>query len=136
MRKMKRFSFLKKKDSTALGQKENMEIDWPDHVLTLDGDNFDEFIEKYPLSIVDFWAPWCAPCKIMLPRLRKLSKIYHGKVAFGRLNIVENEHIAKKYRIASIPNLIFFSYGRKIKSITGVKSVGEIKKVIDKMLRG
>jgi len=136
MRKMKRFSFLKKKNSTALGQKENMEIDWPDHVLTLDGDNFDEFIEKYPLSIVDFWAPWCAPCKIMLPRLRKLSKIYHGKLAFGRLNTTKNEHIAKKYRIASIPNLIFFSYGRKIKSITGVKSVGEIKKVIDKMLRG
>lgn len=136
MRKMKRFSFLKKKDSTALGQKENMEIDWPDHVLTLDGDNFDEFIEKYPLSIVDFWAPWCAPCKIMLPRLRKLSKIYHGKLAFGRLNIVENEHIAKKYCVTSIPNLIFFSYGRKIKSITGVESVGEIKKVIDKMLRG
>ena len=136
MRKMKRFSFLKKKNSTALGQKENMEIDWPDHVLTLDGDNFDEFIEKYPLSIVDFWAPWCAPCKIMSPRLRKLSKMYHGKVAFGRLNIVENEHIAKEYRITSIPNLIFFSYGRKIKSITGVKSVGEIKKVIDKMLRG
>ena len=134
MRKMKRFKFLKKKDS-ALDQKENMEIDWPDHVLTLGRDNFNEFIEKYPLSVVDFWAPWCAPCKIMLPRLRKLSKMYHGKVAFGRLNTAENEHIAKKYRIASIPNLIFFSYGRKIKSITGVKSVGEIKKIINKTLK-
>jgi len=60
MRNMKRFKFLRKKDS-ALDQKENMEIDWPDHVVTLGRDNFNEFIEKYSLSVVDFWGPWCAP---------------------------------------------------------------------------
>ena len=71
----------------------------------------------------------------MLPRLRKLSKIYKGKVAFGRLNTQENQDIAKRYRITSIPYLIVFSYGKKVTALTGVKSVGDIKTVIDRLLK-
>jgi len=108
--------------------------EWPDHVITLEGKNFNDFIEKYPLSMVDFWAPWCAPCKTMIPRVRRLSKIYTGKVAFGKLDTQKNQDIAKQYKVMGIPYMAFFRYGEKITSITGVKSVGDIKNVIDDLL--
>jgi len=109
--------------------------EWPYYVVTLDERNFDDFIQKYPLSLVDFWAPWCAPCKAMAPRLRRLSKIYNKKVAFGKLDIQENQYIAKKYKIMGIPHLVFFNYGKKISSITSLKSVGYIKDTIDDILK-
>lgn len=108
---------------------------WPDHILTLDKSNFNGFIKKFPLSVVDFWAPWCAPCKTMAPRLRRLSKLYQGKVAFGKLNTGEYKDIAKKFHIMSIPNLIFFSHGKKISDVSGVRSVGDIKNIIDDLLK-
>jgi len=116
-------------------QNKNSVTDWPDYVITLDKTTLKPFIEKYPLSIVDFWAPWCKPCKSMAPRLRRLSKIYKGKVAFGRINTQENESVSKKYKIMGIPNFMFFSYGKKVASMTGVKSVGDIKETIDTLLK-
>ncbi len=108
---------------------------WPDHIVTLEGKTFNDFIEKYPFSIVDFWAPWCIPCKSMSPRLRRLSKIYKGKVAFGKLDTQKNQDIAKKYKIRGIPHLVLFNYGKKLTSITGLKSVGYIKDTIDDLLK-
>lgn len=110
-------------------------LDWPEHVITLDKKNFEKFIQKYPLSIIDFWAPWCAPCKAMAPRVRRLSIIYKGKVAFGKLDTQENKDIAKKYRIMGIPHLVFFRYGKKVTSTTGVKSVNDIKELIEDVLK-
>lgn len=116
-----------------LGKPSSMN-DWPGHIVTLSDKNLSDFIGKYPLSVVDFWAPWCAPCKVILPRLRLLSRKYAGSVAFGRLNIEKNEGIAEQYRIKSIPNLVFFSYGRRILSVSGVKTIGDIGRKIDRML--
>jgi len=109
--------------------------EWPDHVVTLDEKNFDDFIHKYPLSLIDFWAPWCNPCKAMIPRLRRLSKVYKGRIAFGRLDTQKNQNLAKKYRIMGIPHLVIFSHGKKISSITGLKSVGSIKDTIDNIIK-
>ena len=125
--------FRKKKIDTD--QKINLSIDWPDHVINLNESNFEEFIKKYPLSVIDFWAPWCAPCKAMAPRLRRLSTIYNGKLAFGKINTQDNQKISKKYNIKSIPHLGFFSYGKKISSSTGLKSVGDIKDIINKLIK-
>lgn len=127
--------FKRKDDKPSSDQKAHSVKEWPDHVVTLEGNNFNKFIEKYPLSIVDFWAPWCAPCRIIAPRIRRLSKIYKGKVAFGKLDTQKNQDIAKQYKIMGIPHLAFFSYGKKISSMTGVKSVGDIKNVIDDLLK-
>lgn len=107
---------------------------WPTHVMTLDAKNFDSFIRSYPLTIVDFWAPWCSPCKTMLPRLRRLERLYQGKVAFGRLNTEQEKALSKKFDIMSIPYFGFFRYGKKIGSMTGVKSVGDMKDSIDSYL--
>jgi thioredoxin 1 len=108
--------------------------DWPDYIITLEEINFNDFIEKYPFSIVDFWAPWCSPCKTMSSRLRRLSKIYKGKIAFGKLNTEKNQDIVKKYKIMGIPHLVLFNYEKKITSITGLKSVGYIKNIIGEYL--
>jgi thioredoxin len=111
-----------------------MKNGWPDHVLVLEENELNNFIEKYQFSIVDFWASWCAPCKIMAPRLRRLAKIYKGKVAFGKLDTQNNQDIAKQYKIMGIPHLIFFRNGKKVTSITGVRSIGYIKNIIDDFL--
>lgn len=109
-------------------------LKWPDHIVSLNEGNFEEFIQKYPLAIVDFWAPWCAPCKMMAPRLRHLSKIYNGRVAFGKLDTQENQNIAKQYKITGIPHLMIFRYGKKTTSATGVRSIGDVKNMINKLL--
>ena len=84
--------------------------EWPKHVETLNHASFDKFINKYPLSVIDFWAPWCKPCKTMLPRLRRLERLYVGKVAFGRVDTQIEKDIAKKYNIMGIPHFGFFHY--------------------------
>ena len=127
------FKNIKKKKEPS--KERNLSIEWPEHVINLDESNFEEFIKKYPLSVIDFWAPWCGPCKAMSPRIRRLSTIYKGKVAFGKINTQENQTVAKKYKIMGIPHLGFFRYGKKISSSTGLKSVGDIKEIIDNMLK-
>jgi len=123
---------LKKYDTN---QKSKIINNWPEHVITLEEKNFNKFIKKYPLSIVDFWASWCIPCKTMAPRLRRLANIYKGKVAFGKIDTQKNKDITKNFQIIGIPQLIFFKYGKKVTSITGVKSIGYIKKVIENHLK-
>ena len=106
--------------------------DFPDHILILDKKSFNDFIQSYPICLIDFWAPWCKPCRTMGPRMRRLSSIYKDKLAFGKINIQQNKEIAEKYKIMSIPTFILFISGKQKTSIYGVKSVGEIKKIIEK----
>ena len=127
--------FKHKRKNLNSKQKIPSAVELPDYVVTLEGKNFNEFIQKYPLSIVDFWAPWCAPCRVIAPRIRRLSKIYKGKVAFGRLNTQNNEDIAKQYHIMGIPHLVFFRYGREVTSVTGARSIGKLKDKIDGLLK-
>ena len=109
--------------------------EWPEFVVSLEKKNFDDFINKYPLCVVDVWAPWCSPCRVMGPRLRRLSKVYKGQVAFGKLNTQNHKDLAKKYHVMSIPYLVFFSFGKKVGELTGVRSVGYIKETIDDLLK-
>ena len=113
----------------------NSPLPWPDYVVTLQANTFHEFIQTYPVTLVDFWAPWCAPCRTMAPRLRRLSKLYKNEVAFGKLNIQDYQDIAKQYNILGIPCFILFQKGKQKNSITGVRSVGDIKDTIDALLK-
>ena len=108
--------------------------DWPDHIITLNDRKFGDFIDKYPLSVVDFWAPWCSPCKKIAPWLRQLSKKYKNKVAFGKINVDNYKEIGQQYHIMGILNLVFFSYGEKVTNIVGVQPISDIQKKIDEIL--
>lgn len=107
--------------------------EWPVEVVQLNETIFFLFVKKYPLSLVDFWAPWCSPCKTISSRVKRLSKIYKGQVAFGKLNVQQHRKIADKYHITNIPYLVFFSYGKKIASLVGAKSIVDIKRKIDSL---
>ena len=125
------FKSKKKTDPSREAPPENL---WPNKIITLSVDNFDEFIDKYPISIVDFSAEWCGPCKAMYPIIRQLSKEYKGKVAFGKVDIEKERAIAKKYRVMGVPKFIFFSYNKKIFSMTGMRKIDTMRKKIDDLL--
>ena len=75
--------------------------------------NFEEEVLNSPLPVlVDFYADWCNPCKMMAPTVAKLAEAYEGKVKVGKINVDENMTIAQKYRVASIPNFVIFRDGQ------------------------
>ena len=110
------------------------DLDFPDHIISLDSTNFEDFICNYSLSVIDFYAPWCKPCRDIVPRLRRLSKLYRGAVAFGRIDIEGNKEIAKKYKISAIPYIALFSYGKLVDEIRGLTPIGEMKKKIERLI--
>ena len=87
------------------------------------------------LLLVDFWAPWCAPCKLMLPVLNEIAESDELNITVGKLNVDQNKIVAKKYKVGSIPTLILFKDGKEATRIKGVKSrkavLKEIKKFVD-----
>lgn len=88
-------------------------------VLNLKKDNFDETIKNNEVVIVDFWASWCMPCKMVAPVFENLAKKYKGKILFAKVNVDENPEIAERFGIMSIPNFIIFKNGEKIGEIVG-----------------
>jgi thioredoxin 1 len=85
---------------------------------TTDAD-FEQAIRSSRVVLVDCWAPWCGPCRILAPTIEALAKDYAGKMAFYKLNTDENPKVAAQYRIYSIPTLFIFSDGKLSETITG-----------------
>src|SRR5919199_1101 len=97
--------------------------------IVLTDSNFASEVRKYPLMIVDFWAPWCGPCRMVSPIIEQLAREYSGKVVFGKVNVDENQRIAASFGIQSIPTLMIFKTGKAVDVIIGAmpKSQIEIK---------
>jgi thioredoxin 1 len=88
-------------------------------VLHLTDENFDEELEKSPLILVDFWAEWCAPCRIIAPVVEELARDYDGKLVCGKLNVDENPATAARFQIMSIPSLLLFKNGEAVDKVIG-----------------
>ncbi|HID71407.1 MAG TPA: thioredoxin, partial [Thermoplasmata archaeon] len=80
--------------------------------------NFDETV-KEGVTLVDFWAPWCGPCRMIAPVIEQLAKEYAGKVVFAKLNTDENRNTAMRFGIMSIPTLLVFKNGKLVDRIVG-----------------
>ena len=97
--------------------------------------DFEEEVIKSTLPIlVDFWAPWCGPCRMVAPIVDKLAGMYESRFKFCRLNVDENPQTAAKYRIMSIPTLIFFKNGEAADTVIGAVPERALQSKIDELL--
>ena len=80
---------------------------------------FKEMIQNHPLIVVDCWAPWCGPCRMVAPIIEELSRDYAGKILFGKLNVDKNRKVSAQYDIVSIPTLLVFKNGKLVDTIIG-----------------
>ena len=104
-----------------------MEENMPNTPLQITDADIDENIKKYQTVVIDCWAPWCAPCRMIEPIIEELSKEMQGKIVFGRLNVDENQATASKYRIMSIPSLLVFKNGELADVIIGAMPKENLK---------
>lgn len=96
--------------------------------------NFEKEVIKSDIPVmVDFWAAWCQPCKIVSPIVDELAKEYKGKVKIGKLNVDENS-VAGNYNVMSIPTLMIFKDGQPVKSVIGARPKEDFKKALDEVL--
>lgn len=102
-------------------------------VKHLNSKNFEEFITKNKIAVVDFWAEWCAPCFILAPIIEELANDY-PQVAFGKLNTEENQDIVMRYGIMSLPTVMFFKNGEPVDQILGAVPREEIEVRIKALL--
>lgn len=93
----------------------------------------DEAMKAKGLVIVDFFAPWCGPCKMMAPSVEKLASEYSGSVKIGKMNVDDNLEVSSKYEIQSIPTTIFFKDGEMVEKLIGFQSYEALKQKIDSL---
>jgi len=98
--------------------------------LNLDDTTFFQTINKFPLMLVDFWAPWCGPCRMMSPIIVQIGKDYLGKLVVGKMNVDENPLIARQFSISSIPTLILFKRGKEVNKIIGSVPKNKIDEMV------
>jgi len=119
----------KRNDAPKKGQ------NWPNSPVEVSDSTFAQTIKRYPLVVIDCWAPWCGPCRVLAPIIEELAGEYTGKIVFGKLNTEENRVSANNYNIMSIPTLLIFRNSRLVDQIVGAMPRAMLEPMITRHLR-
>jgi thioredoxin len=106
-----------------------------DNVVTVTDDNFQE-VTGQGVSMVDFWAVWCGPCRIIAPFVEQLADEYAGKVTVGKLDVDANQRTASQYGVRSIPTVLFFKDGRMVDQVIGAVPKPALENKLKQVLNG
>jgi thioredoxin 1 len=105
------------------------------NLLTLTEDSFSqEVLDASVPVLVDFWAEWCGPCKMIAPVIEELAGDYDGRVKFGKVNVDEQQNLATQYGIRAVPTLLIFKTGSVVEQVVGLRSKRDLKANLDKYL--
>lgn len=102
--------------------------------IILDDANFEETVKKYPLMLIDCWAAWCGPCRMIAPVVDELARDYAGRVTVGKLNVDENPQTATRFGIMSIPTVLVIKAGEEVDRIIGAVPKQFIQEKLQKYL--
>ena len=102
--------------------------------MTVTDDSFHKAVQTHDLLVVDFWAPWCGPCRMVGPIIEALSAEYTGKATFGKMNVDENQVVPSSFGIMSIPTIIIFSHGKEVERLVGAYPKAHIEAMIKRYL--
>ena len=102
--------------------------------IILTDNNFSAAVSANELLVVDFWAPWCGPCRMVGPIIEALSAEYTGKATFGKMNVDENQVVPSSFGIMSIPTIIIFNHGKEVERLVGAYPKAHIEAMIKRYL--
>ena len=116
-------------------EEEVQEVEMSDGaVIDVTDATFDKLVEDESVLVVDCWAPWCGPCRMVAPVIEELAKDYAGKVTFAKLNVDQNQGISMRYRIQSIPTMLFFKNGKLVDQKLGAMPKAMLQPIVEKHL--
>ena len=95
---------------------------------------FDQLVDEAPLAMIDFWAVWCGPCKMLSPAVEDIAERYGDKVLVGKVNVDEEPELARRFGVMSIPTVVFLKNGREFDRKVGVMPAQAFSDVLDKQL--
>ena len=134
MDELERIRQKKLREMTERTKAEGSNEEWPSEPLEVTDASFSQVIQRYPLVVVDCWAAWCAPCRMIVPVVEELAPDYKGKIVFGKLDVDSNSATAMQYGIMSIPTLLVFKNGQLVEKLIGAMPRGSLEPRITRHL--